>query len=421
APPVTPPRPVTPVAPDAPGIGAATAGDESALVRWTTPLHDGGTPIYGYEIQALDAETGIVVGVDVADAGTTELTLTGLTNGVGYAFWVRAVNAAGASAFSGISNTVTPAVPAGPGTGNPGTGPGTGNPGTDPGTGNPGTDPGTGNPGTGPGTGNPGTGNPGSTVPATPTPTVSVTPTGSPAPTGSVTPRPTGSPTATPSPTGSTSPTPGDPGSTPDARTVPGAARIGTPAPAAAAVVVRWTAPADNGGSPIQRYEIQVLTGNGRQVGDLRTAPAGAAVQTVNGLADGTLYRFRVRAVNALGAGSWSATSTTVTPRTVPGKVRTLTAKPGAKGGKLTTTVRWTAPATTGGSKITGYRITWQRLNAKGTARGTALVTTVAAGARTASFTAPGDVPANTRYRVTVQAVNGAGAAPGSAVTTTIR
>jgi Ca2+-binding RTX toxin-like protein len=411
APTVTPPRPVTPVAPDAPGIGAATAGDESALVRWTTPLYDGGTPIYGYEVQALDAETGIVVGVDVADAGTTEMTMTGLTNGSPYAFWIRAVNAAGASAFSGISNTVTPVAPANPGTTDPGT--------TDPGT----TDPGT----TDPGAGNPDTGNPGTTGPVTPTATVTPAPTGTatPGPTASPThtgtPGPTVSPTATPTPTGTTTPTPGDPGSTPDTRTVPGAARIGKPDPAAAAAVVRWTAPADNGGSPIQRYEIQVLNGAGSQTGALRTAPAGAAVQTVTSLVNGTAYRFRVRAVNALGAGAWSASSTAVTPRTVPGKVRALTAAPGGKGGKLTTTVRWTAPATTGGSNITGYRITWQRLNAKGAARGAAIVTTVPGGAKAASFTAPAEVAANTRYRVTVQAVNAAGAAPGNAVTTTVR
>ncbi|MFC4067791.1 peroxidase family protein [Actinoplanes subglobosus] len=417
APPTTvPPRPVTPVAPDAPGIGVASAGDESAVVRWSTPLYDGGTAIYGYEIQALDAETGIVIGVDVADAGTTEMTMTGLTNGLPYAFWVRAVNAAGASAYSGISNTVTPTA-ATPGTGNPGTG----TPGTDPGTGNPGTDPGTGNPGTNPGTGNPGTGtgNPGSTVPVTPAPTGTVTPT----PTGTVTPTPTGSvsPTATPTPTGTTTPAPGGPGTPGDTRTVPGAARIGVPGPAAGAAVVRWTAPADNGGSPVQRYEIQVLTGDGSQSGKLRTATASAAVQTVTGLANGTGYRFRVRAVNAIGAGPWSASSSVVTPRTVPGKVRDLTATPGGKGGKVTATARWIAPAATGGSKITGYRITWQRLNAKGTARGAAIVTTVPAGAKAASFTAPTGVPAGTRYRVTVRAVNAAGTAPGSAVTTTVR
>ncbi|MEU4157688.1 peroxidase family protein [Actinoplanes sp. NPDC026670] len=410
---VTPPRPVTPVAPDAPAIGIATAGDESALVRWATPLYDGGTPIYGYEIQALDAETGIVIGVDVADAGATEMTMTGLANGAGYAFWVRAVNAAGASAYSGISNTVTPM--AGPGTTDPGT--------TDPGTTDPGTtDPGTTDPGTGnPATTGPVTPTPTATATVTPTPTVTVTPT----PTRTATPGPTVSPTRTtspsPTPTGSATPTPGGPGSTPDTRTVPGAARIGQPAPAAGAAVVRWTAPVDNGGSPIQRYEIQVRNGDGRQSGALRTAPAGAGVQTVTDLVNGTAYRFRVRAVNALGAGAWSDSSTVVTPRTVPGKVRDLTARPGGKGGKLTATVRWTAPAATGGSKITGYRITWQRLNAKGKAQGAAVVTTVPAGARAASFTAPTEIPANTRYRATVQAVNAAGAAPGTAVNTTVR
>jgi Ca2+-binding RTX toxin-like protein len=437
---VTPTRPVTPVAPDAPGIGVATAGPGSALVRWTTPDYDGGTPIYGYEIQALDAETGVVVGVDVADAGTTELTMTGLTSGVPYAFWVRAVNAAGASAFSGISNTVTPAVTTDPATdpgADPGTGPGTGtgtDPGTGPGTGT-GTDPGTG-PGTGtgtdPGTGNPGTGNPGTGGPGTtPTPTVP----GTPAPTGTATPRPTATPTrtatptptgtATPSPTGTATPsptgTPGDPGPSPDVRTVPGAARIGSPAPGAGAAVVRWTSPADNGGSPIQRYEIQVLTGNDRPTGELRTASASVAVHTVNGLANGTAYRFRVRAVNALGAGAWSATSTVVTPRTTAGKVRNLTARPGGKGGKNTASARWTAPATTGGATITGYRITWQRLNAKGAPLGTAVVTTVPGTSRSASFTAPGGVPTGTRYRITVQAVNTAGAAPGATATATVR
>ncbi|GIE27419.1 hypothetical protein Ait01nite_004640 [Actinoplanes italicus] len=458
---VTPTHPVTPVAPDAPGIGTATAGPESAVVRWTTPLNDGGTPIYGYEIQALDAETGIVVGVDVAETGVTELTMTGLTSGVAYAFWVRAVNAAGASAFSSISNTVVPTVATdpgtdpgtgpgtgtgtgtdpgtgdpgtgnpgtgspgtgNPGTGNPGTGnPGTGNPGTgNPGTGNPGTgNPGTGNPGTGnpgagnPGTGNPGTGNPGTGNPGpTPTPTIPGTPT--PRPTVTITPTPGG--TATPGPTG----TPGGPGPSPDARTVPGAARIGSPAPAAGAAVVRWTAPADNGGSPIQQYEIQVLTGNNHPTGNLRTASASAAVHTVTGLTNGTAYRFRVRAVNALGAGAWSATSTTVTPRTAPGKVRNLTAKPGGKGGKNTASVHWTAPATTGGATITGYRITWQRLNAKGTPLGAAVITTVPGPSRSAAFTAPEGVPAGTRYRVTVQAVNQAGAATGTTVTATVR
>ena len=97
------------MAPDAPAIGLAEAGDESALVRWTAPGFDGGSAIYGYEVQAVDPETGIVVGVDAAAPDATSMTMTGLSNGLPYTFWVRAVNAAGASDYSGLSNVVIPA------------------------------------------------------------------------------------------------------------------------------------------------------------------------------------------------------------------------------------------------------------------------------------------------------------------------
>jgi hypothetical protein len=184
---------------------------------------------------------------------------------------------------------------------------------------------------------------------------------------------------------------------------------------------VRWTAPAGNGGSPILRYEIRALDAKTRQVGTLRTATSAAAVRTVTGLANGTPYRFQVRAINAIGAGPWSSASTSVTPRTVPGKPRSLTAKPGRTGGAPTATARWTAPATTGGTKITAYRVTYQRLTSKGVNRGAPTVTTRSTTARSATFTAPRGVPAGTRYRVTVQAVNAAGAGPGLRTTTTVR
>jgi predicted phage tail protein len=181
--------------------------------------------------------------------------------------------------------------------------------------------------------------------------------------------------------------------------------------------VVRWTAPADNGGSPIERYEIRVLDSKGRQVGGLRTAGASSTAHTVTGLANGTTYRFQVRAVNAIGAGGWSAVSSMVTPRTVPGKVRDLTAQPGRSGGPLTAAVRWTVPAATGGSAITGYRLTYQRT----TGRSTPIVLVLPASARSATVTAPRGVAVGARYRVTVQAVTTAGAGSGTAVTTTVR
>ena len=158
-----------------------------------------------------------------------------------------------------------------------------------------------------------------------------------------------------------------------------------------------------------------------RQVGGLRTAGASAAVVTVTKLANGTAYRFRVRAVNAVGAGAWSATSTSVTPRTAPGKPRSVTAAPGHKGGTLTAIVRWTAPTSTGGAKVTAYRITYQRLNAKGANHGAPIVRTLPGSARSATFTAPRGVATGTRYRITVRAVNVAGSSSGTGATTTVR
>jgi len=83
--------------------------------------------------------------------------------------------------------------------------------------------------------------------------------------------------------------------------------------------------------------------------------------------------------------------------------------------------VAWAPPSATGGSAITGYRITWQRLTAKGRATGSPIVVTARSTARSTTFTAPARIKAGTKYRVTVQAVNAAGAGSGKAVTATVR
>ena len=92
---------------------------------------------------------------------------------------------------------------------------------------------------------------------------------------------------------------------------VPGAPTIGTADALSSSAIVRWTAPASNGGLPITGYRVQVLTGttvvNTVSVGNVLTT-------TVTGLTNGTAYNFRVQAVNLLGAGPLSAASNIVTP-----------------------------------------------------------------------------------------------------------
>lgn len=115
--PVTPPTDPVPAdpgqhtAPNAPSIGAATAGDSAATVRWQAPTVVGDTPISEYEVQAILRPSGQVSAVAGVAAGVTSLKLTGLANGTVYAFRVRAVNEAGPGAFSGLSNIVIPTAP----------------------------------------------------------------------------------------------------------------------------------------------------------------------------------------------------------------------------------------------------------------------------------------------------------------------
>ena len=176
-----------------------------------------------------------------------------------------------------------------------------------------------------------------------------------------------------------------------------------------ALAVIRWTAPVSNGGSPIVRYEIEVLTTAGTQVGKLRSAAPAAAQLTVTGLTAGRRYRFRVRAVNAPGIGRWSATSAPLTVRAVPGTPAKLTVTAGRPGGPHTATANWTAPTSNGGAAITSYRVTWQSVNSGGAATGKPIVQIRRAPARTAALT----TRSGTRVRVTVQAVNAIGAGPG--------
>jgi predicted phage tail protein len=208
---------------------------------------------------------------------------------------------------------------------------------------------------------------------------------------------------------------------TPVAPTAPAVPTIGAATEGNANAVVSWI-PGNNGGSPVTRFEVQVINNaTNAQVGAIRNAAANVQQLTVTGLANGTAYRFRVRAVNAIGTSAFSANSNAVTPATVPGAPATVTGTSGPGGGALTANVQWTVPTATGGSAITGYLVTRQRLNAIGTNNGAPTTSTHLATTRTTTFTAPAGVPANTRYRFTVQAVNAVGTGTGRSVFLNVR
>jgi Ca2+-binding RTX toxin-like protein len=135
--------------------------------------------------------------------------------------------------------------------------------------------------------------------------------------------------------------------------TVPTAPTIETPQVTGDGVMVRWQAPADNGGSDVTGYRITVYSGDAV----LETLGAGAGVRQrqVTGLPPGD-YRFSVAATNAIGTGTESGHSVTVTvgsSNTIPG-TPTLDA---AVAGDTSAILMWTAPEHDGGTPITSYQV----------------------------------------------------------------
>lgn len=101
-------------APPPPGRAAAPRGvsaigrNASAVVRWRPPVDDGGSAVRHYVVTTYPGRARHV-------AGSTRLTVGGLTNGRAYAFTVLAVTSVGDGAESAASNSVVPAtVPAAP-------------------------------------------------------------------------------------------------------------------------------------------------------------------------------------------------------------------------------------------------------------------------------------------------------------------
>jgi hypothetical protein len=94
---------VTADLPGAPTIQTASAGNNSAKVRWAPPANDGGSAITGYLITPSGGAPPVI-----AAAGTTSFTVPGLSDGVAYTFTVAAMNAAGTGPASAPSNSVTP-------------------------------------------------------------------------------------------------------------------------------------------------------------------------------------------------------------------------------------------------------------------------------------------------------------------------
>ena len=104
--------------PDAPTAVLALPGNRQALVSWTAPVSNGGAYILGYTVSAWQMSGNppapVATGLTCSATGLN-CVFTGLKNNTRYAFTVLATNAAGNSAESALSPTITPlALPAAP-------------------------------------------------------------------------------------------------------------------------------------------------------------------------------------------------------------------------------------------------------------------------------------------------------------------
>jgi len=324
---------VTPrTVPGVPTAVTASAGNGVAVVSWTAPASNGGFPITGYTVTASPD------GATATTSGATSATVTGLTNGMAYMFTVTATSSVGTSLASLASAAVTPSVRTVPGapTGVSAT-----------------------------------AGNAQAVVSwtapasdgdsaitgysvmvvnaATSVQVGALRPAAADARSLTVTGLVNGTAyTFTVTATNATGISPASAASaavTP--RTVPGAPAAVTASAGNGVAVVSWTAPVSNGGSPITGYTVTAAPGGAT------ATTSGATSVTVTGLTNGTAYTFTVTAANAAGTSLAPLTSASVTPRTVPGAPTGVL----ATAGNAQVVVSWTAPASIGGSAITGYSV----------------------------------------------------------------
>ena len=134
-------------------------------------------------------------------------------------------------------------------------------------------------------------------------------------------------------------------------------------------VTLAWTAPS-NGGSTITQYQYRQKEGTGSFGAwqDIPSSGVGENNETryaVAGLTNGTVYNFKVRATNSVGAGKASE-SVSATPATTPATPINLQATPGNR----EVILAWTKPDD-GGAAISNYeyrqsldkRTTWSDWN----------------------------------------------------------
>jgi len=190
--------------------------------------------------------------------------------------------------------------------------------------------------------------------------------------------------------------------------TVPGSPTLNTATPGNGSVTLNWSAPANNGGSPIIGYDVyEGTTSGGESYTTAVASTNGATTVPVSPLTNGMKYYFTVEAVNSKGnsAHSNELSATPAPAATVPGAPTNLAAKESATRGVA---LSWSAPVSNGGDPITSYTVY------RGTSSGgVTTYTSTSCSGSTCSYNDSGTRHGRTYY-YEVAAVNAVGTGPRS-------
>ena len=134
----------------------------------------------------------------------------------------------------------------------------------------------------------------------------------------------------------------------------PAPSNLGVTTPTAGSAHLTWTAPASDGGTALLHYTVYRSTSSVSPGSAIATVPATQTTFDDSGLSAGTTYYYSVTASNIVGEGGVSNTASTQV-LTAPSAPTSVSA---AASGSDSITVTWAAPASDGGSAVTGYQVT---------------------------------------------------------------
>lgn len=120
-------------------------------------------------------------------------------------------------------------------------------------------------------------------------------------------------------------------------------------------ITITWT-PNSNGGQTITNYQVWWNGGgSGPVTGMLSDTGSTSTTYVASSLSAGTYYAFAIKAINIVGVSDLSL-STSLIAATISNAPTSLQL---VSQSSTTITVSWTAPANTGGTPLTNYKLKW--------------------------------------------------------------